>query len=158
MSFAFIFWGKWVFLLINSAALQPKIQALSVRKPDPQSFAQLHQEVWRESKQTWTAEPTWPLISLNRLRRLKLKARYYDEAALPVLDETLRACSLSKKINYVKSPPHTLIFLLIRAGAQGQEVLGVEAQEALDQSRRATSWEGRSEGGGGWAQSPVSPF
>lgn len=47
---------------------------------------------------------------------------------------------------------HTLIFLLIGAGAQGQEVLGVEAQEALDQSRPATSWEGRSEGGGGEAQ------
>lgn len=37
---------------------------------------------------------------------------------------------------------HTPIFLLIRAGAQGQEVLGVEAQEILDQSQ-TTSWEGQ---------------
>lgn len=36
-----------------------------------------------------------------------------------------------------------LIFLLIRAGAQGQEVLGVEAQEVLDQGLQTTSWEGQ---------------
>lgn len=46
------------------------------------------------------------------------------------------------------SQPQILIFLLIRAGAQGQEVLGVEAQEVLDQSRQTTSWEGQTRGGG----------
>lgn len=38
---------------------------------------------------------------------------------------------------------HMLIFLLIRAGAQWQEALGVEAKETLDLSRQATSWEGQ---------------
>lgn len=46
--------------------------------------------------------------------------------------------------------PRTVIFLLIRAGARGQEVLGVEAQEVLDQGRQLTSWEGQSEGGCAW--------
>lgn len=42
----------------------------------------------------------------------------------------------------IPTSPSTVIFLLIRAGARGQEVLGVEAQEVLDQ--------GQSEGGRAW--------
>lgn len=49
---------------------------------------------------------------------------------------------LDSTLANTQSATHTHIFLLIRAGAQGQEVLG-EAQEVLDHSRQTTSWEGQ---------------
>lgn len=58
------------------------------------------------------------------------------------MDNKLICVKEKKKL----SQPQTLIFLLIRAGAQGQEVLGVETQEVLDQSRQTTSREGQLRG------------
>lgn len=48
------------------------------------------------------------------------------------------------ELNYCGHDKSTeLLSLFIWAGALGQEVLGVEAQEALDPSHQTTSWEGQ---------------